>query len=89
MNVFSPYTLEDNDKDTIIAIPFLYDRKTVTYFIQFVKYKNRIRWEDCSLWKVIKNTILERISEELYFRKENISTFEGLKRVVLKIDSDY
>jgi len=64
-------------------------RKAVTYFIQFAKYQNRIHWGDRSLRKVVKDTIPVRISEELRYSKEDLFTFESLKRVVLKIDSDY
>ena len=42
-NIFGLYSLENNNKDTIISIPFLYEGKTVNYFIQFTKYQNRIR----------------------------------------------
>jgi len=88
-NVFGSYTPEDNDENAIIAIPFPPDGKAITYFIQFAKYQNRICWGDCSLRKVVKDAIPPRISEELRHSKENLSTFEGLKRAVLKIDSDY
>ena len=88
-NVFGSYTPEDDDEDAIIAIPFPPDGKAVTYFIQFAKYQNRIRWGDRSLRKVVKDAILPRISEELRYSKEDLSTFEGLKRAVQKIDSDY
>ena len=88
-NVFGSYTPEDDNEDAIVAIPFPSDGKAVTYFIQFTKYQNRIRWGDHSLRKVVKDTIPPRISEELRYSKEDLSTFEGLKRAVLKIDSDY
>jgi len=42
-NIFGLYSLENNNKDTIISIPFLYEGKAVNYFIQFTKYQNRIR----------------------------------------------
>jgi len=42
-NVFGFYTPKDNDEDIIVAISFLYNRKTVMFFIQFAKYQNRIR----------------------------------------------
>ena len=77
-NVFGSYTPEDDDKDAIVTIPFPPDGKAVTYFIQFVKYQNRIRWGDHSLHKVIKDTIPVRISEELWYSKEDLSTFKGV-----------
>jgi len=61
----------------------------VTYFIQFTKYQNRICWDNHSLRKVVKDTISTRISEELYSSKEDLSTFEGYKQAVLKIDNDH
>ena len=88
-NIFGSYTSENNNKNTIIAILFPYNKKAMTYLIQFAKYQNRIRWKDHSLQKVVKDIILERISEELYFSKKDISTFKDLKRAVLKINSDY
>jgi len=88
-NVFGLYIPEDDNKDAIVAIPFPPEDKTVTYFIQFAKYQNRIQWGDCSLQKIVKDTILPRISEELRYSKEDLSTFKELKRTVLKIDSDH
>ena len=88
-NVFGSYTPEDDNEDTIVAIPFPLEGKAVTYFIQFTKYQNRIWWGDRSLRKVVKDAIPPRISEELRYSKEDLSTFEGLKRAVLKIDSDH
>jgi len=88
-NVFGSYTPEDNNKNAIVVILFPPDGKAVMYFIQFTKYQNRIRWGDCSLRKVVKDTIPPRISKELRYSKEDLSTFESLKRAVLKIDSDY
>jgi len=88
-NVFSSYTPEDDDENAIVIIPFPPDGKAVTYFIQFAKYQNRICWGDCSLQKVVKDAIPPRISEELCYSKEDLSIFEGLKRAVQKIDSDY
>jgi len=88
-NIFGLYLLEDDDEDAIIAIPFPLDGKAVNYFIQFAKYQNRIRWGDHSLRKVVKDTIPSRISEELRFSKEDLSTFEGYKWAVLKVDNDH
>jgi len=48
-NIFGSYSPKDDNKDAIVAIPFLPDGKAMTYFIQFAKYQNRIRWDDCSL----------------------------------------
>jgi len=73
----------------IVVIPFPLDGKVVTYFIQFAKYQNRIRWGDCSLCKVVKDAIPARISKKLWYSKKDLSTFKGLKWAVLKIDSDY
>ena len=39
-NLFGSYSPEDDNKDAIIAIPFLIKGKTVNYFIQFAKYQN-------------------------------------------------
>ena len=88
-NVFGSYTPEDDDKDAIITISFPLEGKAVTYFIQFAKYQNRIWWGDRSLQKVVKDAIPPRISKELCYSKEDLSTFKGLKRAVLKIDSDH
>jgi len=41
------------------------------------------------LHKVIKNAIPTRISEKLHYTKEDLSTFESLKKAILKIDRDY
>jgi len=41
-NIFGSYLPEDDDENTIVAIPFPPDGKAVTYFIQFAKYQNRI-----------------------------------------------
>ena len=72
-----------------MAIPFPNDEKAVNYFIHFAKYQNRIRWDNRSLRKVIKDALPSRISDELHFSKEDLSTFKGLKRAVIRIDSDY
>ena len=37
----------------------------------------------------MKDALPTRISEELHFSREDLSTFEGLKRAVMRIDSDY
>jgi len=39
-NLFGSYSPEDDNKDAIIAIPFLIEDKTMNYFIQFAKYQN-------------------------------------------------
>jgi len=88
-NIFESYSLEDNNEDAIIAIPFPADEKTVNYFIHFAKYQNQIRWDDCSLQKMVKDTLPSRISDELCFSREDLSIFEGLKRAVMRIDSNY
>ena len=88
-NIFGSYIPEDDDKDAIATISFPSDSKAMTYFIQFTKYQNRIHWGDHSLWQVVKDAISSRINKELYYSKEDLSTFEGLKKVVLKIDSNY
>jgi len=41
-NIFGSYTLEDNDEDAIVAIPFPNKGKAVNYFICFAKYQNYI-----------------------------------------------
>jgi len=88
-NIFGSYSSEDDNEDTIVIIPFPADKKAVNYFIHFTKYQNQIRWDDCSLQKVVKDALPPRISDELYFSRKDLSTFEGLKRTVMRIDSDY
>ena len=60
-NLFGSYSPEDDDKDTIVAIPFPNDSKTVNYFIQFAKFQNQIYWDDRVLRKVVKDAIPDRI----------------------------
>jgi len=88
-NLFGSYSPEDNDENAIVAIPFPNDGKAVNYFIQFAKYQNQIRWDDCSLRKVVKDALSNWIRDELHFCHEDISTFEGLKRAVLRVDNNY
>jgi len=70
-------------------ILFPLDSKVAIYFIQFAKYQNWIYWGNCLLHKVIKNAIPTKISEKLHYTKKDLSTFEGLKKAILKIDRDY
>ena len=88
-NLFGSYSPEDDGKDTIVAILFPVEDKAVNYFIQFTKYQNRIRWDDCSLYKVVKDALSSHIHDELCFCHKDISTFKGLKRVVLRVDNNY
>jgi len=88
-NIFGSYSPEDDDEDAIVAIPFPHDGKPTNYFIQFAKYQNRIRWDDCSLRKIVKDAILPRICDKLRFTHEELLSFKGFKRVVLKINNDY
>jgi len=88
-NIFGSYSPEDDDKDAIVSIPFPHDGKATDYFIRFAKYQNRIHWEDRSLHKVVKDAIPARISKELRYSKEDLSSFEGYKRVVLRIDNNF
>ena len=88
-NVFGSYSPEDDDKDAIVSIFFPNNGKAVNYFIQFAKYQNRIRWDDCSLRKVVKDALPNRIREELCFSHKDVSSFEGLKRAVMQIDNDF
>jgi len=37
----------------------------------------------------MKDTLPARISKELHFSREDLFMFESLKRVVMRIDSDY
>jgi len=41
------------------------------------------------LRKIIKDAILIRIRDKLYYSKKDLSTFEDLKQAVLKIDNDH
>jgi len=88
-NLFGSYSPEDDDENAIIAISFPNNGKTVNYFIQFAKFQNRIHWDDRVLRKVVKDTIPDRIRDELRFSHEDVSTFEGLKRAVMRIDNDF
>jgi hypothetical protein len=88
-NLFGSYSPEDDDEDAITSIPFPDDGKATKYFIEFAKYQNRIKWDDRSLRKVVKDAIPPRISNELRFSREDTSTFEGFKQAVLRIDNDY
>ena len=74
----SPYT-----------IPFPNNSKAASYFIQFAKYQNYIHWDNHLLRKVVKDALLSRIRDELHFSHENISSFKGLKKAVLRIDNDF
>jgi len=56
-NLFRSYPPEDDDEDAIVAIRFPPNSKAVNYFIQFAKYQNRIRWDNYSLRKVVKNAL--------------------------------
>ena len=52
------------------------------------KFQNHIRWDDRSLQKIVKDAILNCICDKLRFSHKDISTFEGLKRAVIRIDND-
>jgi len=69
-NVFGLYSLENNNEDTIVTISFLHDSKTTKYFIHFTKYQNQIQWDDWSFYKVVKDTIPIRISDELWYMSQ-------------------
>ena len=88
-NIFGSYSPEDNDEDTIVSIPFPSDGKAVDYFIRFVKYQNRICWDERALRKMVKDAIPNCIRDELRYSQEDMSSFEGFKRAVLRIDNDY
>lgn len=88
-NVFGSYSLEDNDEDAIVAIPFPSNGKVVSYFIQYAKYMNCIYWDNGSLRKVVKDTLPNYIRDELQFSHEDISFFKGLKRAILRINNDF
>jgi len=88
-NLFGLYLPEDDDEDAIMAIRFPSDSKAVNYFIQVAKYQNRIRWDDRSLRKVVKDALPSCILDKLRSSHKDTSHFEGLKRVVLRIDNDY
>jgi len=60
-NLFGSYLPEDDNEDAIVAIRFPPNSKAVNYFIQFTKYQNRIRWDNCSLRKVVQNTLSSHI----------------------------
>jgi len=83
------YSPEDDDEDAIVAILFPNDSKAVNYFIQFAKFQNRICWDNRALRKVVKDTIPNHVHDELRFSHEDVSTFEGLKRAVMRIDNDF
>ena len=88
-NLFGSYSPEDDDENAIVAIPFPNDGKAVNYFIQFAKFQNWIRWDDKALRKVVKDAIPDCIRDELRFSHEDVLTFEGLKRAVMRIDNDF
>jgi len=88
-NLFGSYSLGDDDEDAIIAISFPNDGKAINYFIQFAKFQNRIHWDNRALRKVVKDAIPNRICDELRFSHKDVSTFEGLKRAIMRIDNDF
>ena len=88
-NIFRFYLSKDDDKDTIVLIPFSPNSKVVEYFIYFAKYQNRIHWDDWALCKVVKDFLSIRISEELCYSKKDTLTFEGFKQAILKINNGY
>jgi len=88
-NLFRSYLPEDDDEDAIVAIPFSNDGKAINYFIQFAKFQNCIRWDNRSLRKVVKDAIPNCICDKLRFSHEDVLTFEGLKRAVMRIDNDF
>jgi len=88
-NLFGSYSPEDDNEDAIVAIPFSNDGKAVNYFIQFAKFQNQICWDNRALRKVVKDTIPDCIRDELRFSHKDVSTFEGLKRAVMRIDNDF
>jgi len=51
----------------IVSIPFSSDSKAVNYFICFVKYQNHVCWDKRTLYKVVKDTILNYIQDKLYY----------------------
>ena len=55
----------------------------------FAKYMNYIRWNDCSLRKIVKDVLSNHIRDKLWFIHKDISSFEGLKRAVLRINNDF
>jgi len=61
----------------------------VNYIIWFAKYQNYIHWDDYALKKVVKGVLPNQIQDELHYSQKDISTFEGLKRAVMRIDNDY
>jgi Domain of unknown function (DUF4939)/Zinc knuckle len=89
VNLFGSYSPEDDDEDAITSLSFPDGGKATKYFIEFAKYQTRIKWDDRSLRKIVKDAIPARITNELRFIHEDTSTFEGFKRAVLKIDNDY
>jgi len=89
LNIFGSYSPENNNKDTIVAIFFSPEDKTINYFIQFAKYQNKICWNNKALQKVVKDTILTRISKELHFSKEDLFIFKELKWTVIKVNNNY
>jgi len=72
-----------------VAISFSNEDKAVNYIIWFAKYQNYIHWDDYTLKKVVKGVLPNQIQDELHYSQEDISTFEGLKRAVMRIDNDY
>jgi len=50
-NLFRSCLPEDNNEDAIMAILFSNDSKAINYFIRFIKYQNRICWDDRSLYR--------------------------------------
>jgi len=88
-NLFGSYSPEDDDEDAIASISFPDNGKATKYFIDFAKYQTRIKWDDQSLRKIVKDAIPTQSLDELRFSHEDTSTFEGFKKAVLKIDNDY
>ena len=88
-NISDSYSPEDDDKDTIVSISFPNNGKAVDYFICFAKYQNHICWDERALCKVVKDAIPNHIRDELCYSIEDVSMFEGFKRVVLHINNNH
>ena len=88
-NIFGLYLLENDNDDVIITLAFPSNGKAINYFIQFTRYQNKIKWDNWSLYKAVKNAIPPRIQDKLCVWKENLSTFKAFKQAVIKIDNNY
>ncbi|KIJ26805.1 hypothetical protein M422DRAFT_272083 [Sphaerobolus stellatus SS14] len=86
---FGPVDAEEDAEEDLEDLKMGSNHYVTKYFIAFAKYKARTQFNDKGYYHVVKNTLPNRILDDLAKIYPKPKTYELLHQIVLQIDQHY